>query len=296
MKFNVDIGLHKLTCTEISVKQYKELLKCIWPENPAPASTLDSLFEIFSELADKPVSFFYNLNLLELFMFVLGLRIQTFGPICNLTVKNNEDKQVTVNLNLIPIYQTTKQVLHLIVNKSINFDDLTIKLKLPKITRLFEEANESCLLFLDEIITNKQDSIVIQTNKQAQEFFDAISPKLAQAIFKKAEEIANEIHSVNFFSTYSTLENHKLPLFTTADILLWYTKLFFSEELDTLYDNIFYLSHIGHMDASYIENCTPGEYIFFVKKLEHVLQAKQEAAGGNNQADDHSDLDQMSEE
>jgi hypothetical protein len=296
MKFNVDIGSHKLTCTEISVKQYKELLKCIWPENPAPASTLDSLFELFSELADKPVSFFYTLSLLELFMFILGLRIQTFGPICNLTVKNDEDKQVTVNLNLIPVYQITKQVYHLTSNTIIDLDGLKVKLSLPKITRLFEKADEGCLLFLDEITTTEGTSIQIETNKQAQEFFDAISPKLAQIIFNKAENIANEIQSINFFSTYSSLETQKLPLFTTADILLWYTKLFFSEELDTLYDNIFYLSHIGHMDANYIENCTPGEYIFFVKKLEHVLQAKQEAAGGNTQQDDHSDLDEMSEE
>ena len=49
-------------------------------------------------------------------------------------------------------------------------------------------------------------------------------------------------------------------------------KLLFGEQLLTLYSNIFNLCSQGNLTPEYIENCTPGEYILFVKKIEEVQQ------------------------
>jgi hypothetical protein len=45
-------------------------------------------------------------------------------------------------------------------------------------------------------------------------------------------------------------------------------KLLFGEPLLSLYENIFSLSKIGNISPNYIEECTPGEYHLFVKRLE----------------------------
>ena len=55
----------------------------------------------------------------------------------------------------------------------------------------------------------------------------------------------------------------------------WFVKLLFAEPLDVLYDNMYYLSNIGRMDLGYLESCTPGEYTYFVKKLEQSLNTEQ---------------------
>ncbi len=68
---------------------------------------------------------------------------------------------------------------------------------------------------------------------------------------------------------------------------MWFVKLFFSEPLNTLYDNIFYLSYKANMNSEYIESCTPGEYIYFIKKLEQILH---EQSQQQNQESSQNDL------
>ena len=44
----------------------------------------------------------------------------------------------------------------------------------------------------------------------------------------------------------------------------------FNEPLDVFYDNVFYLSYLGHLTVSDIHNMSPGEYTYFVRRLEQT--------------------------
>mgnify|MGYP000222916683 CR=1 FL=1 len=52
--------------------------------------------------------------------------------------------------------------------------------------------------------------------------------------------------------------------------LCTFIKLLFNDQLLSIYENIFALCKLGNFTPEYIENCTPGEYILFVKKLEQL--------------------------
>jgi hypothetical protein len=60
----------------------------------------------------------------------------------------------------------------------------------------------------------------------------------------------------------------------------------------SLYDNIFALTKLTKLTPEYVENCTPGEYLLFVKKLE-AMNSKQitnEPVINNNDFNDEEDF------
>jgi hypothetical protein len=277
MKFNADVFTSNFSFKEITNKQYKELLKVTWPQSPSPKSVLPVLFEIFSELTSKPPSFFYELSVFEVFLFLLELRNMTFGPVCDLSVSIDENnKKANLSLNLRLVQQTIKEFLKNNFKENIKLDNVNLTFQIPSIQRLNEPTKEECFLFLKEAEASNKN-ITIDTNAEAETLFYNLPPKFTKEIVKCYENFVEAIDKIDFLSTYSGIQNQHLPFYLTLDCLVWYTKLLFSEPLDTFYDNVFYLAHLAHIDPSYLETCTPGEYIYFVKKLEQTLAAKQAA-------------------
>ena len=280
MKFEINIGdNHSLVCKELAVSQYKQMLKTLWPETPAPKPTLNNLFDIFSELTDRPASFFYNLNLIQIFLIILDIRIMSFGSVCKLILGEDEEisKNTTISLNLILVRQELFRFLenH---SKQITVDGIIqAELRIPSINRLLNDSAKEHFLFLNKATYVPQNkSIEINDNALSENIFNSFPAKLSGFFIKNVKETVNELHSINFLANYSSLEKHKLSFFLTADCLIWYTKLLFSEPLDVFYDNLFYLAHLGNLSLEYIEKCSPGEYTYMVNKLENTLKSKQQ--------------------
>jgi hypothetical protein len=285
MKFDIDLTEETLTTKELTVKQYKEMLKAIWPETPPPKMAMRALGEMFSELTDKSISYFYNLNVLDVFLFLLFLRVQALGGECKLTIEDT--KSTTVSLNLIKAQQSVREVLdNTELFDTICSEGVEVKLGLPKIKNLLEKKvldEDNHLLFLKEMsIPAKNQSIEISDTSLANNIFNTLSPKISQQIIERANKIKEEINNINFFDGYSLTQT--LPLFLAIDCILWYAKLFFSEPLNVLYDNLFYLAHLGNINLEYIERCTPGEYTYLVSKLEFTLKSKQQSSDSSSES------------
>ena len=96
--------------------------------------------------------------------------------------------------------------------------------------------------------------------------------KTGKLFIKKCKELFIQCNKTNFLEKYQTKQ--RLTFVPSIDEVIWYTKLVFSEPLNVLYDNMFYLSHYGHIDIKSLETLSPGEYIYMTKTLEKTLSQK----------------------
>jgi hypothetical protein len=54
----------------------------------------------------------------------------------------------------------------------------------------------------------------------------------------------------------------------------------------SLYDNIMILCKLNHFTPEYIENCTPGEYLLYMKRLEEMNSKSQQNENSSNFAEE----------
>jgi len=186
-----------------------------------------------------------------------------------------EDKQMGLELRLDYIREEVYKLHSSIQNKIVKNNNTEIVLECPSVQRLLNQTEEEHLVFIKKIIftnqSSKQKIATIETNKQAQLFVEKISPKLFIEINERIRSIMAEFLNNNFLARYKL--EQQLIFLPSIESLLWFVKLIFNESLSTFYDNLFCLSHYGHMNLTYVEDCTVGEYKLFASQLQKVIAA-----------------------
>ena len=97
MNFLSKLSKETLICSELRVKEYKNLLKCTYGDNPEQIIFIETLCEVLSVVANKPVEYFKKLNIVDLFCLVLDLRVNSLGNVCKVVITKDEKK---MNLEL----------------------------------------------------------------------------------------------------------------------------------------------------------------------------------------------------
>lgn len=263
----------KICCSELKVEDYKELLKCSYGDEPNIEIFIDTLTSIFAKLSNRPQNYFkQNLSIFDLFLMLLEIRIHSLGDSIEIIVTKDE-KQASLELKLDCIKQDIKTFLNTVLNERIQQNYISINFDCPSIEKLQQQTEEQYLYFLKSSSIQDRPSVAIDSIDKAKVLFNKLNPKTAQKIIETFEDFVRKLNQVNFLSRYG-IEDQKLVFLPSIESLLWFTKLLFNEQLDTFYDNLFYLSHLGHISLDYIEKCSAGEYTYFVRKLEQTLNQK----------------------
>lgn len=295
MKLSCELTHEKIIYSELRVKEYKSLIKSIYGEIPDKLLFLENLCEILSNCSNKSTDYFKKLNLIDLICFLFEIRMNSHGDECKIHFK--EDDKTTISLRLDHA-KTELMFANRQISSSVNFEGIDIVFECPSIQRLLEPVNDEYLYFMKGAYITKQNKkhfLQINTNEQARLLFDSVSPKVGLQIVSYFDQIVDIITNTNFLERYGFYEQ-KLVFVPSIDNLIWFVKLIFSEGLDHFYNNIFHLSHLGHMSAEYIENCAVGEYNYFVGCLKRTL-AKQNSPEDDNSEPNYSDqTDGFSEE
>ena len=268
-------------CSEITVKQYKNLLKSFYGDDINPLLFVDSFIELLSALSNKPQIYFKQLNLLDLFLILLQMRIYTLGNACQIVFKNSKENQTqqTVHLNLEKIKQDLMLYWEFHFPCNIQNESVCLNISFPSLSNLNYYNNPSayiknCTL----IINNEKTSIENLSIQDAAKLLDSLPVELSYKIFSIHKKLIDDLNDLNFLTDYNLEKDYFLGFDLTPEMFLWYVKLFFSETLDVFYDNLFYLSKIGNLNLAYVENdCTPGEYIFYIKRVQEFLSKQAEA-------------------
>tara|TARA_R110000868_G_scaffold302194_1_gene562707 strand:- start:180 stop:1088 length:909 start_codon:yes stop_codon:yes gene_type:complete len=270
MIFPINLLKTKLLCSELSLKDYKEILKITYGDEPSVPIFIETITSILSRLTNTDQSFFKELNIIELLIVLIELRIQSMGDAVTITLKE-ESANTSLELRLDWIKEDLLLVCNQFNDHTIQQNNFNITLSPPSIEKLLESTDEEYLYFIKKVLNKNNDQSIVTSNVNlAKMFFDKLSARTAANIIKYFENFVTTLKNSNFLSRYG-IEKQILVFIPTIESLMWFVKLLFNESIDSFYDNIFYLSHYGHLNSSYIEQCTPGEYIYFTKKLQQVL-------------------------
>jgi hypothetical protein len=196
---------------------------------------------------------------------------------------NNDKMQRSIDLNLTLLKEDVQQFYAQFSNTKIKQADVDIFMSIPSIEMLSTKTSEEYLYFIKSVKLKNKDLFEITNVEMASSLFETIPAKTASKIINYCQEFIKDIQSLNLLSRYKGIDQ-TFGFIPTIENLLWFVKLMFNESLSSFYDNIFYLAKHVNMSPSYIESCTPGEYIYFTKKLEEFIAAQNQ---GNQQQPDY---------
>ena len=290
MKFISDLSGLKLICSELTVADYKQILKCSFGDEPDLQLFSETICDVVGKLTNKPIEFIKSLPISDVLCILIDLRLRSMGDIVTVSL-TKDNNQTSLDLNLVAIRDDIKAFYKPFCSSKINQKDLEIVLSVPSIEMLSTKTNEEYLYFIKSVALKKTTFEIVNT-EEASALFEKISAKIASQIISHCGQFIKSVKELNLLSRYEGVEQ-KLGFVPTLENLLWFVKLLFNEPLDVFYDNIFYLSKHVNMTPSYIESCTPGEYIYFTKKLEATIAAQNK---GSQQNDYQQSSDQFPED
>lgn len=269
--------------TELKIKHLKTLYKCLLEDPPNPKTTIFNINQILFELTNLNEKEINKFNFVDYFLFLLELRCSSISN--TIFAEFTDQKNTKIEINLNSFINQIKLIDYTTLLKKDIFNNIVIQYKLPSINEtLFLNENKQLEIdcfykhFISQIIIEeKKITLSDYNNDEIQNILNKLPAKLTSTIIKKVLNILKEV-SVNLFSEINGLKEKQLIFNFNIINLIYIIKFVFGEQLMSLYDNIFALCKVGNFTPEYIENCSPGEYIIFVKKLEDLTSKQQKQA------------------
>jgi hypothetical protein len=287
MRFSTNLSNNKLICSELTVADYKQILKCSFGDEPDLQLFSETICGTLENLTNKPADFFKILPISDILCLIIDLRLRSMGDVVTVSLKS-DDKQMSLDLNLGLIKEDIEQFYKEFSNTKLEQRDMDIFMSVPSIEMLSTKTDDEYLYFIKGVQLKNKELFEITNVQMASDFFERIPAKVASKIINHCHEFIKNIQSMNLLNRYQGIDQ-KLGFIPTIENLLWFVKLLFNEPLDSFYDNIFYLAKHVNMSPQYIESCTPGEYIYFTKKLEASIAAQNQIQGDQQSYDVGSD-------
>lgn len=258
---------------EITFKQYRNFLKCLLGDT----INADVLFNNFNTILNHSIlTSNFNaekLNYIDYIILGLTLRSKSLGDTINLQLKKNNE-EINLNINLTNITNLLLSVNYTALLVDSQFENIIVTYRLPTITEVLHiEKNETYFynFFIKTIKINDKEINFLDISYNEQDIILQQMPaKYFSAIVQKIQTILNFFKNLNLLdSVYDEqLFNIMLPALPNAQNIGLILKLAYNSNLDTIYSNIFALIKAGNFTGDFLDNCTPGEFFVFCKKLE----------------------------
>lgn len=293
MNFSITASPGTVLCKELSLKDYKELLKASYGDDPDLSLFCRTLHDVYTNLL--PQKFVEELTILDGLLVLIQIRIASLGDVASIALKN-VDVATTIELNLNWLLEDLQEFESQWKDKLFEVrNNIHLAVGIPYFTKDLEQMEskgDDSTLFLKRLVEIAEDGTYLQTLKRKdllKKVFDTMPVKTTAGIFKLINDCVAQASSINTLNRYNIDSEAKLSFIPHPTTLLWYTKILFNEQLETFYDNIFNLIHHSHFDGAFLDTCTPGEYKYFVNK-QQLLSKEQETSSDNFV--DESDMDQ----
>lgn len=266
MRFTCDLPSQTIVCTELLVKDYKDLIKNLYGETLNDAQVIDSVCSLLCSVTNKPKDVFMQMSVVDLFCLLLEIRMNSLGEICPIIITKNENKN-KAQLNL----QDIKNDLMSVLEPIILYENLQITIGCPCIKDLLDSFKGEYVSFIKKIVI-KDKEFILTSNEERQFLLSQLPIKAYIEITKAVDNLIEELNSINFLNNY---EDEFLGFSLSPNSLIWYIKLFYGEPLDVFYKNFFELCYRGNMNPVYLENISVGEYNYFITCLREALSPSQ---------------------
>lgn len=263
---------------ELKVKHLKTICKSLLGDDPDPEILFLNLDKIISSLTNLDLK---KINFIDYFIILINLRSINIGSKIALQLAEN----TTGEVNLLETEKTLKSFNFKEILSPSKFDDIEITYKLPTINDLVKINNEGLEEFYAYFLNTlkiKENQLIFTDAKEANLIFNKIPPKISTAIINKIKFIIQNFNELDLLSYNPYFKDMKLYFNFNIKNLCIFIKLLFGDQLLSIYENIFGLCKSGNFTPEYIENCTPGEYILFIKKIEELNKINTQQSSTNN--------------
>jgi hypothetical protein len=266
---------------ELTLNGYKQIIKASYGDDISFESLSSTIASVLAEHSNKSSDFFETLNLCDLMDILIEVRSNSMGNISTILVPDDEGKQIKVDLRLDWIQEDLRSLISFCNEQSVLIENMKLVYGCPSLNKLLTNLNdnEQFLSFLQKAeIDNSGKRVIFDINNisDAKRVLDAVSAKEGNQIVEKFYKIAEFMNSQDTLVRYKIKTNEKLKFIPNLNSFVWFIKLMYNDSLDSIYNNIFMLAKHGNISPDYLEKCTPGEYMFFVKKLEQDFLEQQE--------------------
>ena len=282
----IEIFKKQIKITELTVKELKVVLKYLLSITTAHNIVIDAFTELFLQKTDLTREDIENFNFIEFFLLLFHLKCT--GSSCIIKVETTvNDKKASFNLNIRSFIERLNaiDVKELVLQDHLK-NGIVVEYTLPSIKEVFEQdAQNLPCCFIKSISMPDTETIHVKhfTSNEKKLLYNSLPIHVALAVKKRANQVVNYFNEINFLDYLWEDTINLLFNFNKTNLILL-IKLLFNDNLLTLHENQFMLARHGNIPIDYIENCTPGEYMFYIEFLNRALNPKKDTS--SNQFND----------
>jgi len=272
----ITLGSKTFTYKELKVKHLKIIYKSTLGSVLDSKIVFGNLIPILSCLTETTPDTINKLDFISFFKLLFVIRCNSIGNLIFVELNDETNTRIEINIDkFIEILDSIK--LQALLHAKI-YDNLEYSLKLPSVQDLLyiTDANNYDTIYNFFIKDIKIKNTIIDVAKlelpQKEKILESLPTKITSVIIKDIHNILTKFDNINLFAKTNGLQDKNLPFNFNINNLTNLVKILFGDQLLSLYENIFGLCKAGNFTPEYIENCTPGEYLLFVKKLEAMNQ------------------------
>lgn len=263
---------------ELQVKHLKIIYKSLLGDILDPETifiNFNNILQNITSLKDKVSS----LNYLDYILLLLNIRAASIGNLIILQL--NQEENIKIEIDIYKLIDIIEQEIENTIPAPQDIDTVKIYFTFPTVHELLTLNSNSSINdvynFFIKALEYENTFIDLKEISQQEKItlLEKIPAKITSQIIKITLDIIQKLNTMNILSQIRGLEDKTLLLNLNTQNLAAFIKLLFGEQLMALYENIFALCKMGNFTPEYLENCTPGEYLLFVKKLEALNKSSQ---------------------
>ena len=282
--------------SELKVKHYKTILKSIFGDELDYETAFANISNVIQQITNLTLEEINSLSFLDYFLLLFEIRSNSIGGSIIAETTDNNSTKIDINIQKLIDHLHNIDLKTVLVSDTIN--NVTITYKIPSIRNIIEiNANDiesiyyACLKSIT--LNDKTINFENYSAKEIKHILGKLPTIYTTAIIKRVQQLIELFNNVNLIGHLKGLEDKQLIFNFNIKNLGIILKLLFGEELLSLYQNIFTLAKDANIPPQYIEECTPGEYYLYVKKLESESKPTLSTPNNNDnftEEDQHVDL------
>lgn len=273
---------------ELTLSQYRQLLKCFIGDEIDSKfifTNTNNILQSLTNLTEKEIK---QLSFVDYFLILFNIRQISIGDVVSLYVFDNEQKQIKAEIRIQNLINeiSNNEIKKLLMSESTDVGEIFYRL--PTIEEIFylENSSDTSLytFFLQKIkFSNTEINLENYSFIEREQIVQKIPVKVMTCLTKRTQELISSFNKLNLLKSINNETFDKiLPFTLNSEILGFVYKLVYNTNLENIYDCMFALAKVANFSCEFLDNCSPGEFYLFVKKLEQLNAQQQQTSNSQN--------------
>lgn len=273
---------------ELNLSQYRQLLKCFIGDEidlKFVYSNTNNILQTLTDLTDKEIK---QLSFVDYFLLLFNIRQISIGDSVSLYVFDNEQKQLKVDLRVQNIINeiSNAEIKKLLIPENTDIGEIYYRLPTIEEILFLENSSDTSIytFFLQKIkFSNTEINLESYSFEEREKIVQKIPVKFMTCLTKRTQELIKHFNNLNLLKSINNeMFDKALPFTLNSEILGFVYKLVYNTNLENIYDCMFALAKAANFSCEFLDNCSPGEFYLFVKKLEQLNAQQQQASNEQN--------------